>query len=630
MSPALVGQAGIGLALAFSICGLLLALWGHSENARRAGRLAGLATLLAFGALEWALLSDDFSLAYVAEHHSSQSPTWVKFATLWAALAGSILLWALLQTGATALAPRFIREKSLLAPALAILFTIQIFFLAVVGLVTNPFTLVANPPFEGPGPNPLLQNHWMMAVHPVLMYIGFVGLSIPFAVAGAALLQHRPQDWLAHAREPALFALAFLSLAIFAGGWWSYEVLGWGGYWAWDPVENASFIPWILTIAFLHTLQVNQSRGLFRGLGFALILGAYATTILGTFITRSGVIASVHAFAEGPVGPLFLGFFLLVLVFGLAAWLRGTTQIKEQGQIRLVSRESILITGSGFLLLVALVVLFGTLFPLIAQIANMREVSVGAPYYNQTTAPLFAVILLLMGLGPLLPWRQAGTDLARRAGVLGAGFLIGAGGGLIAGLVWPVAFTLGLFVYNLAAIGLVLAPLAQQGWPALKSAPRKVGSATVHLGIAITAIAIVASQSYRTDIERSLAPGSSWQVAGVTLTPGRADLIDEGYRQSQVLTVQTDQGPLYPAMRYYPNMAQPVATPAVQRGVWRDFYLVLHAVDPQQEWVTLRVVVMPLVSWIWVGGILIALGSVYALAPLRRQGQAGAREVQLG
>lgn len=630
MSPAFLGQAAVGLAMAFSLSGLLLALRGHSQSARRSARLACLAALTAFGSLEWALFSDDFSLAYVAEHHSSQSPNWVKFATLWAALEGSILLWTLLQTGATALAPRFIREKSLLSPALAILFAIQIFFLAVVGLVTNPFILLANPPLEGPGPNPLLQNHWMMAIHPVLMYTGFVGLSIPFAVASSALLQHRPQDWLANAREPAIFAFAFLTLAIFAGGWWSYEVLGWGGYWAWDPVENASFIPWVLTIAFLHTLQVNQSRRLFRGLGFALILGAYATTILGTFITRSGVIASVHAFAEGPVGPLFLGFFLLVLVFGLWAWLQGTAQIQERGRLNLLSREGILVTGSGFLLLIALVVLFGTLFPLLAQIAGMREVSVGAPYYNQTTAPLFALVLLLMGLGPLLPWRKAGADFPRRAALLVGGFVLGSAGGLLAGLVWPVALTLGLLLYNLVAIGLTLAPLAKQGWPAFKINPRKVGSAVVHLGVAISAIAIVASQSYRLDIERSLAPGSSWQVAGVEITPGRADLIDEGYRQSRVLSVQTDQGGLYPAMRYYPNMAQPVATPAVQRGLGRDFYLVLQAVDPNGEWVTLRVVVMPLVSWIWVGGILIGLGSAYALVPLRSRKELIAGEVQPG
>ncbi len=324
MTPALLGNLGVSLALAFSLLGLALGLLAYFQGdgrflkgARALAPLALLGALAAFLALEWALLTHDFSLAYVARNHSTKDPLWVTLVTPWAALEGSILLWGLLQTLYTLLASRKPLDPWRASLVLAVLYGVQVFFFGVMATIASPFETLASPPQDGVGPNPLLQNHWMMAVHPVLMYLGFVGLSVPFAYAVAAMAVRRYQTWVEETRWWTLIAWGFLTAGKVAGMWWSYEVLGWGGYWAWDPVENASFIPWLLATAFLHTAIVQQTRGAFKVWNFAFVTLAFAATVLGTFLTRSGVIQSVHAFAEGPVGPAFLGFFLLVMGLGL-------------------------------------------------------------------------------------------------------------------------------------------------------------------------------------------------------------------------------------------------------------------------------------------------------------------------
>lgn len=290
---------------------------------------AFLAALAAFLALEWALLVHDFSLAYVARNHSTKDPLWVTLVTPWAALEGSILLWGLLQTLYTLLASRKPLDPWRASLVLAVLFGIQVFFFGVMATIASPFETLPDPPPDGVGPNPLLQNHWMMAVHPVLMYLGFVGLSVPYAYAVAAMATRRYQTWVEETRWWTLIAWGFLTAGKVAGMWWSYEVLGWGGYWAWDPVENASFIPWLLATAFLHTAFVQQTRGAFKTWNFAFVTLAFAATLLGTFLTRSGVIQSVHAFAEGPVGPAFLGFFLFATGLGLGLLSRVSREVRD-------------------------------------------------------------------------------------------------------------------------------------------------------------------------------------------------------------------------------------------------------------------------------------------------------------
>ncbi|WP_457629747.1 heme lyase CcmF/NrfE family subunit [Oceanithermus sp.] len=638
MTPGMLGNLGLGMAVLFSVTGLMAAItaWIARDAryvwvARRAALVAFLGTLTAFGALEWALLTDDFSILYTARNHTSASPTWVKFATLWAALEGSILLWAMLQTFYTWLAGRKMRDYWTSPVALGTLFVIQLFFLVNVLFVINPFTPVPNPPADGPGPNPLLQNHWMMAVHPILMYLGFVGLSVPFAYAVAAMVTRRYQTWVAETKWWLIFAWGFLTAAIFAGGWWSYEVLGWGGYWAWDPVENASFIPWLLATAFVHTAMVQERRGLFRSWNFALVTLAFAATVFGTFLTRSGVIESVHAFAGGPVGPIFLGFLLVILAVGFALLGRVSSEVRDVGTVNLWSREGLLLLGALVFVVMAFVVILGTLFPLLVEAFNGAKVSVGAPFFNQLFVPLGYAMLVLMALGPLLPWRKADPETLRVVVWMTIALVLGTGAGLALGWTLWVSLTVGLFLFNLVALAwLIWNPIARRsralggvraGMSAAGWSRRRYGGYLVHFAVALAALAIAFSQSYRLDVQKTLEIGESWQVAGRTITVHALRAVEEPHRYSVIADVEVSGlGTLHPRLNYYRTSRTPFASPAVAYTLGKDYYLVLQAFDQQNsQWVTLRLVVTPLVLWLWVSAILMIIGTAMILWPSGRR-----------
>ena len=418
-----VGSAASAIALALAVYAMVAGAVGAvrrdarlQTSARLTAVAVFLATTTAIVVMVAALLTDDFSVKYVAEHSRIDSPVWVKVVTLWAALEGSILLWAWLLTAYAAVMATTTPNTVLRPWALAIMQGVTVFFLGVVVLVANPFIVLANPPLDGPGANPLLQNHWMMAVHPVLMYLGFVGLTVPFSFAMAALVTRRPgTEWMAMTRRWTLAGWGFLTAAIISGGWWSYEVLGWGGYWAWDPVENVSFMPWLTATAFLHSVQVQERRRMLKSWNVLLIVLTFALSILGTFLTRSGVVSSVHAFGDGPVGPVFLAFFFLVTIasLGLVAW--RWDQVRDRAELdAAVSREGAFLTVNVLFLAMTFAVLIGTLFPLIVEAINGARVTVGAPFFDQTALPMWMIVLLLMGVGPLLPWRKAESQSLRR------------------------------------------------------------------------------------------------------------------------------------------------------------------------------------------------------------------------
>ena len=310
-----LGSASWLLALALTLYAALAGIVGARRRDARlltSARLAAVAVFLAVTAamavMEAALLADDFSVSYVAEHSRIASPLWVKVVTLWAALEGSLLLWAWLLAGYTALLATTAPNTALKPWALAVMQLVLVFFIGVSALAASPFEVLAAVPLDGPGPNALLQNHWMMAVHPVLLYLGFTGLTVPFAFAMAALITKRPgSDWMSQTRRWTLTGWGFLSAGIVAGGWWSYEVLGWGGFWAWDPVENVSFLPWLTATAFIHSVQVQERRRMLKAWNAFLVTLTFALSILGTFLIRSGILSSVHAFGDGPVGPVFPG-----------------------------------------------------------------------------------------------------------------------------------------------------------------------------------------------------------------------------------------------------------------------------------------------------------------------------------
>ncbi|GAA5435371.1 cytochrome c-type biogenesis protein CcmF [Deinococcus aquaticus] len=630
-----LGQLSLLGALAFSVGGLLLSVLGGLRGDARVTEAARRATWAVFALLTLgtlilltALLRDDFTVRFVAEHSMRASPTWVKVTALWGALEGSILLWAWLLGGFTFILSLTLRRDALRPWALGAMFVSLLFFVGVVATVASPFTPVATVPLDGRGPNPALQNHWMMAVHPVLLYLGFVGLSVPFAYAVAALVTGRLSDhWVVVTRRWTLIAWAFLTAAIVAGGWWSYETLGWGGYWAWDPVENASFIPWLLTTAFLHSIQIQERRGLMRSWNVWLIVLAYSSTVLGTFLNRSGIVQSVHAFAGGPVGPVFLGFLAFLLVSGtlLAAW-RAPALRDEAEPPAPLSRESAFLAGNWLFLVFAVMVLVGTLFPTFVEAAQgRRDASVGPAFYNAFAIPLGLGLLALMGVGPLLPWRRAdGQSLWRALVPLLLGGVAAAAVAFALGVRHAgVLGTLALSAYNVVGLILLTARAARQAGglgAALGAQPRRYGAYLAHLGLIVMALGLAFSGSFRRDAQVTL----NLNAAPVTLLAERLQLtgLDAVTRtdgKSVVARVQIDGRPFQARLNTYTQGGDTAfPSPAVRYGPLGDTYLVMTSVDPRGQWASVRLIESPLVSWIWWGTLIICVGAALTLASPRR------------
>ncbi|GGR49454.1 cytochrome c biogenesis protein CcmF [Deinococcus seoulensis] len=630
-----LGQLSLLGALAFSVAGLLLSVLGGLRGDARVTEAARRATWAVFALLSLgtlilmtALLRDDFTVRFVAEHSMRASPTWVKVTALWGALEGSILLWAWLLGGFTFILSLTLRRDALRPWALGAMFVSLLFFVGVVATVASPFTPVASVPLDGRGPNPALQNHWMMAVHPVLLYLGFVGLSVPFAYAVAALVTGRLSDhWVVVTRRWTLIAWAFLTAAIVAGGWWSYETLGWGGYWAWDPVENASFIPWLLTTAFLHSIQIQERRGLMRSWNVWLIVLAYSSTVLGTFLNRSGIVQSVHAFAGGPVGPVFLGFLAFLLVSGtlLAAW-RAPALRDEADPPAPLSREGAFLAGNWLFLVFAVMVLVGTLFPTFVEaVQGRRDASVGPAFYNAFAIPLGLGLLALMGVGPLLPWRRAdGQSLWRALLPLLAGGVVTAAVAFALGVRHAgVLGTLALSAFNVIGLILLTTRAARQAGglgAALGTQPRRYGAYVAHLGLIVIALGLAFSGTYRRDAQVTLnlnAPPVTLLAERLQLTG--LDAVTRPDGRSVVARVQIDGQPFQARLNTYTQGGDtPFPAPAVRYGPLGDTYLVMTSVDPQGQWASVRLIESPLVSWIWWGTLIICVGAAFTLAPPRR------------
>lgn len=650
-SLGLLGSAAVLLALALSCYAIVSGIMGIRRQDTRlltSARFAAVAVFLALTAavaiMQAALLTDDFSVEYVAKTSRIASPIWVKIVTMWAALEGSILLWGWLLSGYTAMLAVSAPNKVLRPWALVIMQLVQLFFIAVVGFVANPFTVVAVPPLDGPGPNPLLQNHWMMAVHPFLMYLGFVGLTVPFAYAMSALITRRPGvDWMVQTRRWTLTGWGFLTAAIIAGGWWSYEVLGWGGFWAWDPVENVSFLPWLTATAFIHSVQVQERRRMLKSWNMMLVTLTFALTIFGTFLTRSGVVSSVHAFGDGPVGPVFLWFFLAVLLFSFGLIAMRWEQVRDRAELdSAVSREGSFLLGNILFLAAAFAVLLGTIFPLIVEAITNERVTVGAPFFDQVSVPIFLLIFLLMGIGPLLPWRKAEEQSLKR------NLLWLTAAGLVAGL---LAFGFGMrkiyplltvFVagWNLASVALLISgavvPRARitgrSAFSVFRSYAhenrRRFGSMIVHFGIIVVAVAVMAASAYRVDVEVRLDQGVPFGFKGYELTlvevfeqrlvgESRAGAVVELRRDGRLVDT------LSPMIKQFDGQSMTVPTPGVHYNVLHDVYLNVGGnLTPGQGYVILHLVHSPLVTWIWLGGVILVIGTGYTLMPTRAERRA--------
>jgi len=652
---AALGYAALTLGVSASFLGVLtMAVGLHRRDAwlLRLGRRYVFAVLacavLGVVAMEWALLTHDFSLRYVAENNARATPLLFTIAGLWAALEGSILLWALILGGYLAFAVHRFRNRAtdpLVAWATLVGLCVALFFFALMLGPANPFH-TQTAPSDGRGPNALLQNHWLMAIHPPILYLGYVGFTVPFAFAVAALVTGRfGEGWLADIRRSTLVAWGFLTVGIILGAWWSYEVLGWGGYWAWDPVENASLLPWLTGTAFIHSVIVQERRGMLRVWNLSLVIATFCLTILGTFLTRSGVLNSVHSFTESPIGPWLLGFLALVAAvgIGLIAW-RGD-QLRAPGKIdSAVSRESAFLGNNLLFAGLAFVVLLGTVYPLLAEALQGRRLSVGEPYFNRMTTPLGLALLFLMAVAPALPWRAASGDVVQRrllipAWVGGltmlAAIALGAHGITDTVTFGLAAFALAGIVRQFAVGARARRQATSEGWPAataraVRANPRLYGGLVVHTGIVLIAISLVASNTYATRREVRLTRGESATVAGYRVTYLGSHFERTGQNSTVTARVRIDYGGddlgVYePAIKSFPGTTTAIGTPSVKTGLVRDVYLTLISSPSQRGRVTIGVAINPMVAWLWIGGGVVVLGTMLALTPSlcrRRPGDA--------
>ena len=650
------GAVVIGLAVSlFAAAASILAGRSGDIGLAAAGRRAVYATwilsLVACGAMAVSLLNHDFSILYVARNNATTTPPFYSFISLWAALEGSILFWTFLLTGwSSLLLYRYRSAHPELMPwATATLALVAAFFFAVMTWPSDPFVSVTPVTVEGNGPNALLQNHPFMGLHPPLLYLGYTGLALPFALTVAALVTRRlDAGWLRVIRRWTLGPWIFLTAGIVAGAWWSYEVLGWGGYWAWDPVENAALLPWLTATAFIHSAIVAERGRSLRTWTAILVTTTFTLTLLGTFLTRSGVVESVHSFTQSAIGAWFLGGVLVALVFGSALILWRLPDLAGSGPPpALVSRETAFLLNNLLFSGLAFAVLFGTLYPLVVEALGGERLSVGAPWFDRVSAPFFAALLFLLGVGPALPWGSVSWPALRDRfvvpAVAGVGLMVL---GVVAGVRGPAPLvTLGLAGFSGALLFGEVArattgrarstgegPL-RAAWGVATRNRRRYGGYLAHVGVLVAAIAVAVSATGAVEATAVLAPGESTRLAAYTVTHDR--LVQEPLAADpRVFETRAEidvSGPqaaqVSPALRDYPNSVTPIATPSVLTSAAEDFYLTLLAYDPETGAITLRLFINPLVAWIWVGGAVVVLGAAFAIWPQRRLAGANVAKV---
>ena len=607
--------------------------------------------VVAFVALEVAIVGHDFSIEYVAQHTSRDTPLIFLLASAWAALEGSIVLWGLVLAGFVWWVARGVGDGDKLGlGALAVLGLTVMFWFGLMATASNPFRVcieagvigceasswfplaAAQAPLDGFGPNPLLQNHILMAIHPPMLYIGYVGFSVPFAFAISAMAQSQQGSaWLERTHRWSIVAWSFLTLGIALGAWWSYEVLGWGGYWAWDPVENAAFLPWLVATAFIHSAVVQRRRGVLQAWNLVLVISTFALTILGTFLTRSGTIVSVHSFTQSAVGPVLLGFLGVILLgsFGLFA-MRAHRIVSSPRLDSLVSREGVFLANNLLLTLYGFTVLVGTMYPLLLEAFSGRQVSVGRPFFDRVTLPIAFALLLAMGIGPVTPYRLARPAFVWRRIALPA--QIGVAGGLFVALLGvrsiPVVVVVVLAVFAISVLvrhfALQVMAVSQRTGSVLGATGRVLarepgywGGQIAHIGFALVAIAIATTTALAVRSEVQVIQGDTVAVGGYCVgylgpfSRTEAHRIVEGAEMVLFESdCTTEIARMFPRVNRYRNSAQPVATPDVRTGLIDDVYLSLNGI--QGDRVFLDVLVFPFMWLLWFGSTIIVFGGFWS------------------
>ncbi|MGA7554803.1 MAG: heme lyase CcmF/NrfE family subunit [Candidatus Acidiferrales bacterium] len=620
-----------------------------TKSARNAGMAVFVLVTIAVGCLEFFFFTNNFSLAYVAEHSNTALPPYYKFAALWAGQEGSLLLWTWLLSG-YAFFVLFLNRKrhpELMPYAGVVMAGVQTFFLTLNNFVATPFQVVAGADgagimhlariSEGRGLNPLLQ-YPEMVIHPPMLYLGYTGFTIPFAFALAALLGRYPgEKWIHITRRWTMIAWCFQSIGILLGAHWAYAVLGWGGYWAWDPVENASLLPWITGTAFLHSVMMQEKRGMMKVWNVWLVFTTFMLCILGTLLTRSGVVSSVHAFAQSSIGGWFVGFLIIVFLVCAAAYWKNHDYLRSDNQLdSLVSRESSFLFNNLILLAACFAVLWGTLFPVFSEWVEGSKISVGPPFFNKVMIPIALFLLMLTGVGPLLAWRKTSFDALKR------NFAWPLGGGVVAGV---VALIFGFRdVYALMCLILsVFVTLtiaseffrgarvisARDGTNFLTSIgeltmrnTRRYGGYVVHFGMVLVFIGI-AGTPFNRDIQKDLGIGDTLKIGPYTILCQNFDQVANNNYQSQRATLEVFKNGksdmmLYPERRFFLTSQITETMVAVQSSPLRDLYVVYAGQSPESGRPSVHAYLLPLVKWIWFGGIVVVLGTILALIPNRR------------
>jgi cytochrome c-type biogenesis protein CcmF len=642
-----VGTGALLVALVLALYGAVAAALGGRRGRPalvQAAQHAALAVFVlitaAMALLIFAFLTFDFSVGYVATNTNLGTPFYYRVTAVWGALEGSIVLWAWMLSVYTlvVILRHRANARELYPWVLTVMLSVMSFFLLVMTVSVPVFARLTPIPPDGRGLNPLLQDSGMIT-HPVALYLGFTGFTVPFAFAVAALVTGRVGDfWITTTRRWTIVAWYFLSLGLLIGGWWSYHVLGWGGYWAWDPVENAAFMPWLTGTALLHSVMIQERRRMLRLWNIALVMLTFSLTLFGTFLTRSGVIASVHAFTQGSIGVFFLSFLALVVLVGLGLIAWRWDSLGAQGELdSVVSRESAFLLNNVLLVAATFTVFFGTVFPLLSEAVRDVKVSVGAPFFNQVNVPLFLSLIFLMGVGPLIAWRRASLENLKRnflwpvvIGVVAAAVIRLVG---VRSLLAVVSLALTVFVASTIGLDLVRATRARRAMgeralPALgglvRRHNRRYGGFVVHLAILVVAVGVTGSQAWSVHTETTLKPGEQTELGGYRI---RFD----GLRESQesnhdkvtgTFTVVNGRGAgtvLEPAKKFYPQEQSPIAYVDYRLGLLDDLYLVLGDFAQDGTHATVKLQVNRMVSWIWIGGLVLTLGTLLAVLPEQRK-----------
>jgi cytochrome c-type biogenesis protein CcmF len=616
------------------------------KSARNAGiAVFGLVTL-SVASLEYLFFTDNFAMSYVAEHSNRALPLFYKFAALWSGQEGSLLFWSWLLSIYAFFVLFLNRNKhpELMPYVGVVLSGVQVFFLTLNNFVAGPFGVLGSAggahliaQADGRGLNPLLQ-YPEMVIHPPMLYLGYTGFTIPFAFAMAALLGRYPgEKWIHITRRWTMIAWGFQSIGILLGAHWAYAVLGWGGYWAWDPVENASLLPWITGTAFLHSVMMQEKRGMMKVWNIWLVFTTFMLCIMGTLLTRSGVVASVHAFAQSSIGNWFVGFLIFIMLVCILAYWKNRDYLRSDNQLdSLVSRESSFLFNNLILLAACFAVLWGTLFPVISEWVQGSRISVGPPFFNKVNIPIALFLLFLTGVGPLLAWRKTSLDSLRR------NFAWPLMGGVVAGviafifgyrdvyalvcLILSVFVTLTIFAEFFRGARVISARggtnlLEAVGQLTMRNT-RRYGGYIIHFGMVLVFIGI-SGQAFNKDVQQDMDIGSKINIGPYTLVCQNFDQVANGNYQSDRATLEVfrngkSEMMLFPERRFYMASQVTETMVAVQSSPLRDLYVVYAGRSPDTDKPVIHAYLNPLVKWIWFGGIVVVLGTLLALVPSRQ------------